>query len=84
MEFLVSDRDKFSLVAISYEEGYSSLYETERLFIRLKEYSPFFNGNLIRLYDISIEERQQMIADIENCGHLKLEKYYPGDDHLLK
>ncbi len=76
MEFIISYKDEFSLIAVSYESGYSSLYECERLFIRLKEYSDYFESDLIRLYDMGKDGRDQMITDIEQTRHLALEKYY--------
>lgn len=79
MEFIISYKEEFSLVAVSYESGYSSLYESERLFIRLKEYSDYFESDLIRLYDMGTDCRNQMITDIEQTRHLALEKYYNKD-----
>ncbi|MBO4107151.1 hypothetical protein [Streptococcus suis] len=79
MEFIISYKEEFSLVAVSYESGYSSLYECERLFIRLKEYSDYFESDLIRLYDMGTDGRNQMIADIEQTRHLALENYYNKD-----
>lgn len=76
MEFIISYKDEFSLIAISYESGYSSLYECERLFITLKEYSDYFESELIRLYDMGKDVRNQMIIDIKQTRHLALEKYY--------
>lgn len=79
MEFIISYKEEFSLVAVSYESGYSSLYECERLFIRLKEYSDYFESDLIRLYDMGTDCRNQMITDIKQTRHLVLEKYYNKD-----
>lgn len=76
MEFIISYKDESRLIAISYERGYSSLYECERLFITLKEYSDYFESELIRLYDMGKDVRDQMITDIEQTRHLALEKYY--------
>lgn len=75
MEFIISYKDEFSLIAISYE-SYSSLYECERLLITLKEYSDYFESELIRLYDMGKDGRDQMITDIKQTRHLALEKYY--------
>ncbi|MDO5078927.1 MAG: hypothetical protein Q4D67_04780 [Streptococcus minor] len=76
MEFIISYKDESRLIAISYEGGYSSLYECERLFITLKEYSDYFESELIRLYDVGKDVRNQMITNIEQIRHLALEKYY--------
>lgn len=80
MAFKVSYGNTWEEQAISYEIGYSSLFECERIFIKLKKTSPRFKSDLLRLYDFSAETRDQMIQDIETKGHLKLEKYYDRDE----
>lgn len=80
MAFKVSYKNIWEVQAISYEIGYSSLFECERLFIKLKGPSSRFKSDLLRLYDFSIETREKMIQDIEIKGHLKLEKYYDKDE----
>ena len=76
MSFIVSFKERWSIEAQSYSKGYSSIYFSEYLIIELKDYSPKLRSKRIHLYDITVSQRERMIQDITETGHLQLEKYY--------